>query len=349
MDLNWRVASRLILVTVGIAASGGCGAAGPAVPPEVLQHWNAGIDRANHFDWAGAVRELDIVITAMPGAVPAIAMRGDMHIRLQHWSEAKADLSRAIALYGADKRAVPSLLLRAHMLGMEKDTGGELADVERAIGLDPNSAEAHYMRAAALWRRGDNSAALEAIDRSLVLDPEAGLHHQMRGMVLEAMGNLSGARAELDVGVQREPKMFMTWSSRADVDLKMGDAANARDDAKHALVLFPAHAHDHLTLAIAEALLGDVHESAAELRGLAARTPAELSAHTAAPGAAPDDTLVELTRDSAHGARAELAWGLVCVARAEKAAAERHFEAALSRDASLKTDVSVARAEAQQR
>jgi tetratricopeptide (TPR) repeat protein len=266
-----------------------------------------------------------------------------MNLRLQHWPQADAAFSRAIELYGSDKRAARPLMQRSQ-LRQRSQPDASLADMERAISVDPDYADARYVHAAALWQRGQNKAALAESDRSIALDPAPGLYHQMRGLILEATGDLSGARSELDIGVQREAKMFMTWSSRAALELKLADFPAARDDARQARTLFSDAPGSLVTMAIAEVFLGDVRAAAADLREAAAKHPAELAAHAPIADASPDDILRRLSRDPAHAARAELAWGVLCQARAEIAEANGHYDAALARDASLEGEIQRARA-----
>ncbi|MDR7269087.1 tetratricopeptide (TPR) repeat protein [Pelomonas saccharophila] len=333
------LAVTCIAITVAAAAE-------PArVPADALQHWNAAGIRASQFDWGGAIIEINAVIALLPNEPAALNFRGDMHLRMQNWAQAEADYSRAIELYGANKQAAQSLIRRSTIWTRSRPDDS-LKDIERAVRLDPDYAEARYMHAAALWQRGLNKDALEEINKGIALDPDKGLYHQMRGMVLERLGDLASAKAALDIGVQREPSMFMTWSARASLGLKLGDFVSARDDANKALSLFPSARGMRVTVAIATALLGDIVAANAMFLEIAAQTPEALSPQARVAGLEIDAVLERIGRNDVNGARAELAWGLVCKARGEKDDAKRHFAEALRRDPSTHSEVEIARAEA---
>ncbi|MGH7539004.1 MAG: tetratricopeptide repeat protein, partial [Gemmatimonadales bacterium] len=107
-----------------------------------------------------------------------------------------------------------------------------IAYLDRAVMLDPRSAEMLQRRGSLRRLLGHDSAATVDYRRALALEPgrPVTLEHLAH---LAVVGRRYGeARALLDSAVTVEPDFYMGYLVRAQVSLLLGDLATARRDAE---------------------------------------------------------------------------------------------------------------------
>jgi tetratricopeptide (TPR) repeat protein len=80
--------------------------------------------------------------------------------------------------------------------------------VERALGIDPNLAEAHFSRGLLLWnhsKRFPHELAVQSYKRSLALDPKLDEAHHQLGVIYFHLGLFDKAQAEIDKTLEINP------------------------------------------------------------------------------------------------------------------------------------------------
>jgi tetratricopeptide (TPR) repeat protein len=80
-----------------------------------------------------------------------------------------------------------------------------LAAAEKAVALDPKSAEALTALAQSYWSAGKKEQALELFDRALAINPRFATTHHWKGITLTTMGRLEEGEAELRAGRALDP------------------------------------------------------------------------------------------------------------------------------------------------
>lgn len=289
-----------------------------------------------------AIAEMDAILVDSPNQPAVLVARARLHIMRQHWSQARADLSRAIDLYGNRPAAADALVMRSQLTS-NSDPQQSRADSERAFELAPNNPEACYEHA--LLTREDRGAevALPQIDRCIDLSPNESRYRQSRGGINADLERFPAALVDLNKAVELDSHNPFAWSSRAAVEIQLGQFQAARSDAQRALSVFPEHGGSRLYLSIADVFLGDVKSAARLLHDVAKTSPSYLSDATANKRTTPDAILARVALKPEWAARAHLAWGLVCQARGQDKAATEHYADALKIDSTLSEQIRLAR------
>jgi cytochrome c-type biogenesis protein CcmH/NrfG len=178
-----------------------------------------------------------------------------------------ATIARERVLYGADGEFAPDVF---------DDDGEEIAPLivvrqtERALKIDPGSAEAHHERGVALRRLGRLDRAVEAFAAATELDPENPWPWFDLGRTALASGeDLPRARAAFERAATLEEgpsaARLFAWAARAARDA--GDDAAAEEARRSALARDPALL-DAFTRAEAQAALEGDDEARAENEAL---------------------------------------------------------------------------------
>ena len=74
-----------------------------------------------------------------------------------------------------------------------------MADFNRAIKLNPNSARAYHLRGLTFEKRGEIAKAYQDFDRALEIDPDYGAAYHSRDLLLSKGGQTDFSLEELDI------------------------------------------------------------------------------------------------------------------------------------------------------
>ena len=156
--------------------------AGRAKP---LDFFARAMDYMTVRDYEHALADLDTVIAAIPDFAPAYLQRAAARTLLQ-------DSKRGQALEVTDS-------------GLETKLNAELsfslsqimADLDRALELDPLMAIAHYNRGTILLRMGADIDAIDALSRAIEIEPNLGAAYFNRGYARFSRGNRDGAISDI--------------------------------------------------------------------------------------------------------------------------------------------------------
>ncbi len=133
-------------------------------------------------DFSSALADLDAVISAQPDFAPSYLMRAAVRYRMQ-------EAGRGTVLVDADATALNAqgaLVLEQIM-----------ADLDRALELNPRMAVAHYNRGVVLLRLGAWADAIDAFTRAIDIDPSLGPAYFNRGFARFSQGNRDEAVADI--------------------------------------------------------------------------------------------------------------------------------------------------------
>ena len=101
--------------------------------------------------------------------------------------------------------------------GMNAWEAGDLeraiADLDKAILLDPNFASAYSARGLAYRSKGDLDRALHDFDRAIALDPRKSVPYEGRGFIYHQKGELDRAIEDLGRAIELSPNMPSPISS----------------------------------------------------------------------------------------------------------------------------------------
>ncbi len=247
--------------------------------------------------------ELDRAVAERPADPEVWVRRARTRAELGEWTGALEDAAHALAL----RPHAEAHLLRARArLALAEDgfaAFAALADLDRAVELEPGLADAWHERGALLLALDQPAPAAEALDRALSLGlAEPGRAYQQRGRALLALGRREAARADLDQALAFAGDSAAAFAARGAARRELGDLEGALADGDEAVRLDPRKALWRSQRGLTLLALG--------------REKAALEACDAAVGLAPAAALPR-----AHRARVQLARGELLEARADLRAA----------------------------
>jgi adenylate cyclase len=155
-----------------------------------------------------------------PAAGTADAEAYDLYLLgLYHWNQRTPDgVRRAIEIFTAATERDPTFARAWAGLGFAYYVRPEYDDydqdeaqrrardvAERAVRLDPRSAEARTALGAAIHLAGDIDAALREYERAIELDPNFPTAHHWRGILLTGKGELAASEASLRQARRLDP------------------------------------------------------------------------------------------------------------------------------------------------
>jgi len=149
-----------------------------------------------------ALASFDQAIAEKPGYAEAFYNRGNCRQYLGRHEDAVADYSRALAL---NPDYEPALTNRGNALGKLRRFSQALTDYEAALRLRPGDPLALYHRANALKDLQRFGEALADYDRALALDPDLAAAWNNRGMVLRDLRRPDDALASFDRALALKP------------------------------------------------------------------------------------------------------------------------------------------------
>jgi len=234
------------------------------------------------------------LVAANPKEVFAHVAAAKIYDAFGERSQALAEIDRALAI----KPEAYIYVNRADILP-SNDFDGKLADLEKALKIDPQMIEALEMKARVLKRKGDNAAAVALYSKLLEKDPQNWSYHDERGIALWRMGKHNDAmldfveeqkfaktakqlnsgcyeKATANVGLEvaldecekslkLDPGASYILDSRATVYLQMGKYADAIRDFDSALQKSPRMVSSLMGRAIAKLRLGDLAGARADV------------------------------------------------------------------------------------
>jgi protein O-mannosyl-transferase len=124
-------------------------------------------------------------------------------------------------------------------------TEAALADLDRAIELNPRSAAAHFVRGAVHIRRRALAEALDDANRAVALNPGYAAAYNMRCALLTRQGAPQAALADCTKALEIDPSRADAWINRAIANRALGRVAEAATSYERALALTPANATAH--------------------------------------------------------------------------------------------------------
>ncbi|MFC8718029.1 tetratricopeptide repeat protein [Kitasatospora sp. NPDC057198] len=161
-------------------------------------------------------------------------LRGEAHSSAERHGPALADLDRAIELDPEYVRAFGSRGRALAALGRYEEA---LADFERALDLDPRYTWVLGSRSNAYADMGRYEEALADLDRAIELDPEYVWAFGSRGRLLKILGHYEEALADLERAVESDLEYGWAICHRGYVLMVMGRCEEALADFERAIDL----------------------------------------------------------------------------------------------------------------
>src|ERR1700741_2320639 len=190
---------------------------------EAAAYTNSGIAKLQKNDLNGAIADFNHALQFDPKLAKAYTNRG-VAKRRKH----------ELIVYGAINASIPSYDLGIHKVETA-ELDSAIADLDRALELDPKSAMAYLNRGVAKECKGDRDAAMRDYNRALAIFPKYTGAYINRANIKWHEGDIDGAIADYNRALQLNPKNANTYHNRAGPELIKGDTGRAIADFNHAL------------------------------------------------------------------------------------------------------------------
>jgi tetratricopeptide (TPR) repeat protein len=142
---------------------------------------------------------VDRAVRLVPTSATYVEKRANLLFAVNRLAEARVDYDRAVAL--ADR---PYLRFeRADLLCALGEHDAALADLDRAIGAQPDNTQFYSRRALALLARGRVAEARADVDHAMASSKTGSSERYARAAVLLMEGRFADALADLDIAVAR--------------------------------------------------------------------------------------------------------------------------------------------------
>jgi len=150
------------------------------------------------------------------------------------FERAIADLDKALQL---DPKSAFILAERASIHHAKGNLDAAIADYGRALQLDKNLTTAYSGRARAYLTTGDLDHAIADYDQAIEREPRLASAYNGRGLAFSAKGDFDKALVDLSEAVALDPKFAVAFLDRAKVFRSKQDLDRARQDLEAALKL----------------------------------------------------------------------------------------------------------------
>ncbi|WP_310411869.1 tetratricopeptide repeat protein [Chamaesiphon sp. OTE_8_metabat_110] len=186
-------------------------------------------------DKKGAIADFDRAIQINPNYAEAYGSRGLTKLAWGDKQGAIADLSKGAELSRQQGRM--DSYQRTMKLIAQLKGEGTIADLDRAIKINPNDAIAYVEKGLAKYNQGDKQGAIADYDRAIKINPNFADAYSNRGLAKSALGDKQGAIADYDRAIKITPKDAAAYISQAaayigrgGIKLELGDKQGAIAD-----------------------------------------------------------------------------------------------------------------------
>ncbi|MFZ0915883.1 MAG: tetratricopeptide repeat protein, partial [Candidatus Udaeobacter sp.] len=195
-----------------------------------------------------------------------------------------ADLSRAIDL---DPKSEPAVYRRGAFKLQKGDYDGAITDLTRAIELSPNTADYYNDRGLAKLNKRDNDCAIVDFTRATELDAKNAIAYRNRALAKNIKGDADGALADYNHAIELDPKNAGALNSRGMIKKAKGDLDGAISDFSSAVEINPKLAVAYKNRGEAKQTKGETTGATEDLKHAGELNPELMSKESPSPTAGP--------------------------------------------------------------
>jgi tetratricopeptide (TPR) repeat protein len=178
-------------------------------PHPIIEAYSLGVRAFERGDFNRAIQYLDQAAQIQPAA-DIYTLIGQIYLQQGAYTQALEAFNAALK---ADKNYAPAYLGRARaLLGANPEQAAEAArNLQEALRLDPNLAEAHLELAALAATQGDDTAAADHLEQAAGLLPESPLVAYYRAWIALRQDDLETALAQAQEALRRDVTLLPAY------------------------------------------------------------------------------------------------------------------------------------------
>lgn len=157
--------------------------------------------------------------------------------------------------------------------GQNDQTLPDLNQLQAAIQQNPSDPNLYIKLGLVYWDRNDDRSAFAAFQKAVGVAPNSAEAHNFLGAALMKKGDLAEAIQELRNSVSLDPKLIRAYANLGAALARNGDAGEAVTVFRKALALDPTNFGSQLNLALALREKGDLNGALVHLRTVAKGQP----------------------------------------------------------------------------
>jgi tetratricopeptide (TPR) repeat protein len=182
-----------------------------------------GVVHLHRWEWSEAAADLDRALELDARYAAAQQWRGELDLVTGRFTAAADHFRNAIAL---EPEAPIPLALYGLALGAAGSSDSGIVAARQAVKLDPSLAATRLMQGATLLYGGESMKSVGALEAALALEPENEQALGLLGLAYARLGDSSRARA-IAVRLATPPAKPNSYSALAKVELGLGEQAKA--------------------------------------------------------------------------------------------------------------------------
>jgi tetratricopeptide (TPR) repeat protein len=249
-----------------------------------------------------------------------------------------AELDKAI---GLNPRSAKAFTMRADCKTITRDMEGAVRDYTKAIELGPNAPgieKAYNNRGVARQYLGNDINAFSDFERAIQINPNYADPYNGRGVLLDKRGRTDFALKDYNRAILLDPFGSAAYTGRGNIEFRRNDLAGALADYDKSIELFPVAAASYIIRGTIHGLRNKWELALADLReGFEMnRDPGQIGAGILGVALADVDKYVAAYPKNA---RAYAARGFINLLRKRKPEADKDFQKSFQLDPKLKKDL----------
>jgi len=263
---------------------------------------------------------------------------GIAHLQQNDLEGAISEFSRAVEL---NPRYVEAFYFRAQCLFLNRDIDRALSDYDKVIELAPRAPGVERIynnRSVILISKGDLEKAFKDLDQAITLNPNYAEAYSNRGLIRFFRNDKTGAATDYEKSLALNPKSPSTYINRGIIFYENGNLARAIADFDRAIELAPNTARAYVNLGVLHVLNGEIDLAVTHLKTAYRLDPSSFAETNSGIMSSPFKTLQGFIASNPTNARAYQARGLMRLAQGRKADAKDDFAKCVELNAALRAE-----------
>jgi tetratricopeptide (TPR) repeat protein len=155
-------------------------------------------------------------------------------------------------------------LIRGNEAYNKRNYDQAIADYNKALEINPESADAYNNRGAAYDKKGNYDQAIADCNKALQINPESAEAYNNRGIAYDGKGNFNQAIADYNKALEINPKYADAYNNRGAAYQGKGNYDQAIADCNKALEINPEYAHAYNNRGAAYDMKGNYDQAIAD-------------------------------------------------------------------------------------
>ena len=209
----------------------------------------------------GEVTQANVNELAKQGVAGIYVDRGVAQLQKGDSDAAIAEFDKAIML---DSESANAFVNRGKARANKGSFDAAIADYDKATALDPDDALAYNNRCFVRVKKGDFDAAIVDCDKSIALDPSFAYSYNNRGLAFASQGKLDKAIVDYDKSIALDAENIFAYQNRGDARMRTKNFDGALADFDKALTINARSAEAYNGRGVAHFHKGELDQAIAD-------------------------------------------------------------------------------------